>query len=162
MGAHTASTEVGEPAAELLYERDPYAWSIEQARLLREGRLDEIDVPNVADEILSVGKQELGHLEEALIALFANMLLWDDRPERRTRERAIVIAEQRCAVEDRLRRSPGLRAKLDKAMQWSFHIGRLQAAADMDIEVTHFPESSPYDWEAIVSRPFEPKGEAAG
>jgi hypothetical protein len=41
-----------------LYETDLYAWSLEQARLLKERRFDEIDVENVADEILDVAKTE--------------------------------------------------------------------------------------------------------
>ncbi|MDQ3559327.1 MAG: DUF29 domain-containing protein, partial [Pseudomonadota bacterium] len=37
------------------YESDLYAWSREQAALLRAGRLGEIDAENIAEEVLDVG-----------------------------------------------------------------------------------------------------------
>jgi hypothetical protein len=143
------------------YERDPYAWSIEQARFLREGRYDEVDVENVADEILSVGRQELGHVEDALIALLTHMLIWDHRPEQRSTERESAIAEQRREIEARLNTSPSLNSCLGEAVEWSFGIARLQASAVLDVDPAHFPEACPYDWDAMMSRPFEPAASAS-
>ena len=40
------------------YEKDFYAWAIHNAQLLREGKLSEIDVENIAEEIESIGKSE--------------------------------------------------------------------------------------------------------
>jgi hypothetical protein len=37
------------------YEEDFYAWTVEQARLLRSGELSSIDVANIAEEIESLG-----------------------------------------------------------------------------------------------------------
>jgi hypothetical protein len=54
--SHTISTKPNERGPDRsLYETDLYAWSLEQARLLREGRLGEIDAANIAEEILDVG-----------------------------------------------------------------------------------------------------------
>ena len=39
------------------YERDFYSWSLEQARLVREGRWDAVDRANVAEEIESLGRE---------------------------------------------------------------------------------------------------------
>ena len=49
-----------------LYDRDLYAWVEEQVRLLRAGRLTEIDAENIAEEILDVGRNEYDKLESAL------------------------------------------------------------------------------------------------
>jgi hypothetical protein len=154
--AHSPSSQVDEPApGKSLYERDPYAWSIEQARVLREARLDEIDVENVADEIRSVGLQQLDQLEEALIALLTSLLIWDHRLEGRSADCGLVIDAQRRRVKERLSTSPSLRARLDEAVQWSFGIARLKASSEIDVDVKELPNSCPYDWEAIVSRPLE-------
>jgi hypothetical protein len=40
------------------YEKDFYAWSIHNAKLLRERKLSEIDIENIAEEIESMGKSE--------------------------------------------------------------------------------------------------------
>ncbi|WP_084555310.1 DUF29 family protein [[Phormidium ambiguum] IAM M-71] len=45
-----------------LYEMDFYAWTIEQAQFLREGSWNNLDVPNLIEEIESLGKQELQKL----------------------------------------------------------------------------------------------------
>lgn len=41
-----------------LYERDIVAWSEQQASLLRAGRLAELDIANIAEEIEDLGKSE--------------------------------------------------------------------------------------------------------
>lgn len=40
------------------YEKDFYAWAIHNAQLLREGKLSEVDIENIAEEIESMGKSE--------------------------------------------------------------------------------------------------------
>ena len=88
--SHATSTK--RPRSAPLYERDLYAWSLEQARLLKEGRLDEVDAENVAEEILDVGRNEYDKLESALSVLLMHMLKWDHQPEKRTRSWENTIA----------------------------------------------------------------------
>lgn len=40
------------------YETDVLAWANEQARLIRAGRFDLLDLKNIAEEIEDVGKSE--------------------------------------------------------------------------------------------------------
>jgi hypothetical protein len=79
--AHAPESSPGK----LLYDSDPYAWSLEQAGLLRAGRFGEIDVENIADEILDEANTEYRVLEIALRILLVHMLKWDHQPERRSR-----------------------------------------------------------------------------
>ena len=48
-----------------LYETDFYAWTQEQARLLRERRFDDLDLDNLVDEVESVGSSEKREFEAA-------------------------------------------------------------------------------------------------
>ena len=41
-----------------LHDNDFYAWSLEQAALLRAGRVGEADLATIAEEIESMGKSE--------------------------------------------------------------------------------------------------------
>lgn len=43
------------PAAKNLYEDDFYVWSQQQAALLRERRFDELDLPNLIEEVEDLG-----------------------------------------------------------------------------------------------------------
>lgn len=46
-----------------LYEQDFYGWTQQQAKLLREGALDHLDIINLAEEIQSLGKQQRQELK---------------------------------------------------------------------------------------------------
>jgi hypothetical protein len=41
-----------------LYDQDFHAWTQHQAELLRSGRLGELDIENLVEEIDSLGKQQ--------------------------------------------------------------------------------------------------------
>ena len=46
------------PARSPLYDSDFYAWSLEQAELLRKGELAQADIEHIAEEIESMGRTE--------------------------------------------------------------------------------------------------------
>jgi hypothetical protein len=137
-----------------LYDTDIYAWSLEQARLLQEGRFEEVDAQNVAEEILDVGRTEYRVLESALRVLLMHMLKWDHQPERRTRSWENTIREQRLRTEEQLQDNPSLKARLDEAVERAYRLGRLAASSEIDMEVARFPETCPYGWEEIMERDF--------
>jgi hypothetical protein len=41
-----------------LYETDFYAWTLEQSKLLKEGDFKHLDIPNLVEEIESLGQQQ--------------------------------------------------------------------------------------------------------
>ena len=67
----TAKTQPSVDAT--LYEADIVAWANEQARLLRAGRLDQLDVAHIAEEIEDVGKSEQRELANRIAVLLAHM-----------------------------------------------------------------------------------------
>jgi hypothetical protein len=143
------------PRAAPLYERDPYAWSLEQARLLREGRLDEIDADNVAEEILDVGRNEYDKLESALTVLLMHMLKWDYQSDKRTGSWETTIIEQRHRVERQLAENPSLKSRRQEAVREAYQAARLRASGEADIDLKEFPENCPYDWDTILKRTFK-------
>lgn len=52
-----------------LYETDFYAWIQEQGNLLRDRQWNQIDLPNLIDEVESVGKQQPQELRNNLSIL---------------------------------------------------------------------------------------------
>jgi hypothetical protein len=136
------------------YARDIYSWSQEQARLIREGRWDEIDRENVAEEIESVGKAEFNSLVGALRVLMLPMLKWDHQPERRTRSWLLSIEAQRNDLDDVLADNPGLKPRLPEAIARAYRNARIEVAKETGLERTAFPAACPYSFEDITSRPF--------
>jgi hypothetical protein len=57
-----------------LHDSDFYAWSLEQAGLLRAGRVGDADVAAIAEEIESLGKTEKRELVSRLTVLLLHLL----------------------------------------------------------------------------------------
>jgi hypothetical protein len=68
-----------------LYDRDFHAWSREQATLLRDGRVSEADLVNIAEEIESMGRSEKRELVSRLVVLLLDLIKWRFQPNLRSR-----------------------------------------------------------------------------
>jgi hypothetical protein len=147
-------TPADEPAR-AAYDRDFYSWSLEQARLLREGRFEAVDRENVAEEIESLGREQFNKLESAFRVLLLHMLKWDHQPDLRSQSWALSIKEQRIELQDVLNDNPGLKSRLEEALARAYRKARLQAARDTGLIEDQFPATCPYSIEDIASRPFE-------
>ena len=82
------------------YEDDVYAWAFEQAQLLRLGRFSEVDLPNVIEEIESLGREVRELIADAYRDLIAKLLEWEAQPSSRTRENARAILNARIMIEE--------------------------------------------------------------
>lgn len=136
------------------YENDFYGWAVEQAELLRSGRLDDLDAGNVAEELLDVGRSEYNRLESALKVLLMHMLKWDEQPERRTRSWEASIREQRRRIERVLGKSPSLKPELGDIVRSAYEDARGWAAVETLKLESDFAKTCPYEWDDITARPF--------
>ena len=71
------------PAKSPLYDQDFYAWSREQAELLRAGELGQADIEHIAEEIESMGRTEKRELISRLEILLLHLLKWRYQPGKR-------------------------------------------------------------------------------
>jgi hypothetical protein len=136
------------------YERDLYAWALEQARLVREGRWDAVDRDNVAEEIESLGREQFNKLESALRVLVLHMLKWDHQPGLRSRSWVLSVETQRLEVSDVIADNPGLSPRIPEALARAYRKARLEAARETGLDAEQFSETCPYARDDIVSRPF--------
>ncbi len=148
--------ELHKPAsADDQYERDFYSWAFRQAALLREGRLGELDVCNVAEELETLGRAEFNSLVGALRVLTMHMLKWDHQPERRSRSWTLTITNQRLDLTDVLAENPGLKPRFGEALERAYKRGRLDAANETGLDLKQFPVECPYDLAALTEREFD-------
>ena len=97
-------------ASRASYEKDVILWSQEQARLLRAGRFDELDIKHLADEIEDVGKSEKRELANRMAVLLAHLLKWQVQPENRTNSWRATIKDQRRRIALAIKETPSLKA----------------------------------------------------
>lgn len=89
-----------------LYEQDFYAWLQQQAALLQAGRLTELDINHLIEEIDSMGISERRELYSRMKVLLQHLLKWEYQPELRSNSWANTLDEQRSSLELLLRHSP--------------------------------------------------------
>src|SRR5271168_2524963 len=81
------------------YDEDFYAWTVEQARLLRSGELSAIDAANIAEEIESMGRSDRRELKSRLIVLLDHLLKWRHQPDLCTKiSRAFALLSRRSWI----------------------------------------------------------------
>jgi hypothetical protein len=158
MASNAAKTKVGSPVAK---DRDLYTWAGQQAALLREGRLSEIDPAAIAEEIDDLGEEQYLRLESALRVLAHHLLKWDYQPAARSLSWAITVREQRRRVERQLRKNPGLRARLDEALADAYEDARDEAARETGLPTRTFPARSRFAFGELMERPVVWPGDEA-
>jgi hypothetical protein len=136
------------------YDADLYSWSMEQARLLRDGVWTAVDPENIADEIESLGREQFNKLESAFRILLIHMLKWDHQPQKRSRSWTLSVKEQRLVLGHVLADNPGLKPRIPEALVRAYALARVRAADETGLAEADFPENCPYSYEDIVSRTF--------
>lgn len=141
------------------YEQDIIAWANEQARLIRAGRFDLLDLEHIAEEIEDVGKSEQRELESRMAVLLAHLLKWQFQPERRGSSWQITIRGQRNMVSKRIAKTPSLKYTLQDSDWWSdaWFDGVTQASKETGLEFDVFPEDCIWTPEQILDQAFLPE-----
>ena len=66
---------------QIRYEQDIVAWAHGQAKLLREGRLDALDLEHLAEEIETMSASEKRELKNRFAMLLQHLLKWEFQPD---------------------------------------------------------------------------------
>ncbi|HLB41270.1 MAG TPA: DUF29 domain-containing protein [Gammaproteobacteria bacterium] len=138
------------------YEKDFYAWAVHNAKLLRTGKLSEVDIEHVAEEIESMGKSEKRELINRLAVLMAHLLKWQHQAAQRSRSWELTIKEQRFELTDLLDESPSLKHELEKQMAHAYRKALLIAEKDTGVEAKNFQKQCPFTFKQILNQHFFP------
>jgi hypothetical protein len=138
------------------YDQDFYAWTMENAKRLRQGRLAELDVDNIAEELESMGRSERRQLSNRLEVLVAHLLKWRFQPERRGNSWRYTIEEQRRKVRRLLRDSPSLNPRLDDELADAYEDAVLLAARETQRDKGEFPSSCPFTADQLLDDAYWP------
>ena len=77
-----------------LYERDETAWLDAMAELAREGRVEGLDLPHLAEFLSDMARRDRREVESRLIVLLAHLLKWEHQADRRSRSWRATVIEQ--------------------------------------------------------------------
>ena len=139
-----------------LYERDFYAWSNQQASLLRAGKLQQADLEHIAEEIESMGKTEKRELISRLTVLVLHLLKWRFQPAKRVASWEASIKVQRNRLADHLEDNPSLKPLTPAALAAAYRDAVVEAAAETGLPDSAFPGTCPWTFEEVMSAEFWP------
>lgn len=141
------------------YENDVVAWSLEQAALLRSGKLSALDIEHIAEEIEDVGKSEQRELSSRMTILLAHLLKWQVQPTRRSSSWEATIRTQRDSVERRIRKTPSLKVSLSDSDWWADAWGDAVALAakETELDLSKIPRECPWNFQQLTDVAFFPE-----
>jgi hypothetical protein len=145
------------PRNAIAYDDDFFAWTEEQARLLRAGELAEIDALNLAEEIESVGRRDRREIRSRLMVLLTHLLKWRFQPDARSASWLSTVREQRDQIEAILEDSPSLRPVIAEALSRAYKKARTVAADETGLSETTFPDTCPFTPDQILAEGFLPE-----
>ncbi|MGL6338415.1 MAG: DUF29 domain-containing protein [Waterburya sp.] len=137
------------------YQTDFYAWTQQQAKLLRNKEIEQIDWCNVAEEIEDMGRSEKRQLESRLEILIMHLLKWQFQPNLRSRSWQLTIKEQRLRLEKLLAENPSLKSSLTDIKEKIYPLAVISAERETGLSL--FPETCLYDLTEIFAPEFFPE-----
>jgi len=136
--------------------QDFYSWTHQQARLLREGRFDELDLLTLAEEIEDMGNRHYDQLESRFELLLSHLLKWLYQPAYRGASWRLTIQEQRRKIPKLLKKNPGLKSYLPQILADAYEDARKTAADETGLSLNTFPEQCPWPLEQALDSEFWP------
>ena len=138
-------------------EDDAYRWSYEQAELLRLRRFDEADLPNIVEELESMGREQRRALKSSYRVLIVHMLKWQFQPARRARSWSNTIIRERNNIIDYEEDNRTLRNDAGRIVDDVYRRAARQAAKETKLPVSTFPPDCPYTLEQLRDLDFMPE-----
>lgn len=140
------------------YERDFVRWLEHQAELLRQGRVAELDLENLAEEVESIGRSDRREVQNRLTILLVHLLKYQYQAKRRSRSWLGTIAEQRRQLELIFQDSPSLfKSYAPTVLEDSYRYARRKVSRETQLAIEVFPETIPYSLEQILGEDFLPE-----
>jgi len=139
------------------YEQDFYGWTQEQAALLKAGRLTELDITNLVEEVETMGRSEKRVLESRLTVLLVHLLKWKYQPARRGRSWTLTIEGQRIKFDRVLKDNPGLKPQLSDLLCNAYRLAKVNASRETGLDREIFAPDCPWTFEQITDDGFFPE-----
>lgn len=145
-----------EKAISSLYEEDFFLWLETTAKLLKEGKLNELDIANLLEEIEGMARNEKRSISSNLEVLLMHLLKYKYQPEKRTNSWRLTIYEHRDRIIQSLEESPSLKRFFQEKFLVCYQKARKKASIETGLEIGTFPENCSFELESILDTNYLP------
>lgn len=139
-----------------LYKTDFCAWIQQQVDLLHERSFDQLDIPNLIEEIEDMGKSQRQALESNLKIVLMHLLKWKIQQQKRSNSWRNTIREHRRRINRQLKDSPSLKRHLIESLAETYQEAREDAAYETELLLELFPIECPFSVEQVLDLEFLP------
>jgi hypothetical protein len=140
-----------------LYQQDYYLWLENTAKTLREGKLTQLDIPNLIEEIEAMGRSEKRAVFNNLKILLIHLLKYKYQQPKRSNSWRYTIREHRQRIEEAFEDSPSLKKYFSESFDKCYENARKLAADETGLPVNTFPSESPFTPEETINSDYLPE-----
>lgn len=142
-----------------LYKHDFYAWTQEQAKLIKEKALNKLDIEHLFEEVKSMGISQRTELESRLSVILTHLLKWKYQPVMRSNSWLGSINENRYRLERLFKQSPSLTNKdtLQNEVDEAYTHATKKATIETGLNRNTFPVQCEWTIKQILDEDFLPK-----
>lgn len=146
----------------MLHDTDFYAWTQEQAGILRRAAAARLNAPDgvdwewLAEEIDDLGRARVDELHSRYVVLLCHLLKWRHQPRGRGGSWRGTIGEQRRRIARLLRLNPSLKPRRPAELADAYADAREAAADESGLPLAAFPEACPFSLEQAEDRGYWP------
>jgi len=137
-------------ATKTLYDTDFVEWSARTAERVRAGRLTEVDLEHLAEEIEDLARSERRAIRSQLKRMLLDLLKQRIQPERDGSSWQASVADARQEILDELAESPSLRLYLEEHLAEICRQAAKLATIETGMPLADLPERCPYSLEQLL------------
>ncbi len=127
-----------------VYRDDFVRWCFEQAEILQRREFTDADLPNLIEELESMGREQRHALRSRYRLVMMHLLKLQFQPGRRTRPWMSTITRERVNIADREGDSKTLRDQAPAIVAEAYRGAVLRASAESGLPPKTFPVDCPY------------------
>lgn len=148
-----------------IYEQDFQQWVEQHITLLKMGRLQELDIEHLIEELENMARRDKHELINHLIILLAHLLKWEFQLQQLSemwgtyegKSWRNTILEQRAQINRQLVFTPSLKSFLNTAIEEAYPAAVQLAVDETNLPLSTFPVHCPYPADKILDKLFYPQ-----
>jgi hypothetical protein len=140
-----------------LYEEDYHLWLMNTIHQLQNGKLAEVDMVNLVEELEAMVRSEKKAIRSNLRILLMHLLKYKYQSEKQTNSWLFTIREHRKRLQDDFENSPSLKRYFYETFLKSYQDARELAADETGLPINTFPVESPFSQEDTLNPDYLPE-----
>lgn len=140
------------------YKDDVIEWSKQQALFLKKGDWQDLDINNLVEEILDVGRSERRELKSKMSVLLIHLIKWAYQPAMRSDSWKLSIRNQREAINIAIKITPSLKVSLKDTLwfelAWKDALPKVVKETGMPMNL--FPQKPIWNAKQVMTKDWLP------